>query len=166
MADVTLKGNPVKLYGQLIQKGSFAPDFRLVNQKLETISLRHSEGKKRILSIFPSLDTSTCLKMNKHLDQLATKHPNILFYAISSDLPFAAQRICGLEKMNTIHHLSMMHNKQFGMDYGLLITSGPLEGLLARALIVIDEKNHIKYVQLVSEITQEPNYEELMKAVF
>lgn len=165
-ADVTLKGNPVKLYGQLIKKGAIAPDFKLTTSKLETISLKQSEGKKRILSIFPSLDTSVCLIMNKKLEKIASEHKNVVFYAISADLPFAAQRICGLEKIEAMQHLSMMQSKQFGMDYGLLITSGPLEGLLSRAIIVIDEKNHIEYVELVKEITLEPHYDELIKAVF
>ena len=161
MTQVTLKSSVVELYGVLPKVGSKAKDFGLVNSKLEEVSISHLHGKKIVLSIFPSLDTSVCLTSNKHFNELAKKNPNIAFYAISADLPFAASRICGLEKLENLTHLSMMQNKQFGMDYGLLITSGPLHGLLTRAVIVIDEKGIISYIDLVNEITNEPNYKNL-----
>lgn len=164
MTAVTLKSNPCELYGRQPLAGSKAKDFSLINSKLEEVSLAQSKGKKRILSIFPSLDTGVCLAMNKHLNNLIKQHHSIVLYAISADLPFAASRVCGLEKLDHLSHLSMMQNKQFGMDYGLLITSGPLHGLLARAVILIDENDHIKYVEIVKEITQEPNYEGLTRA--
>lgn len=162
MSRITLKGSEVILYGEQVKVGIKAKEFTLVNDKLEQISLYSSQGKKRILSIFPSLDTAVCLKSNKHLNELAKEHPKHLFYAISADLPFASARICGIEKMQNIHHLSMMHNKQFGMDYGLLITSGPLQGLLSRAVLVIDESGVVSYVDIVGEITEEPNYQNLV----
>jgi len=165
MTAVKLKGNPCELYGKQIQVGDKAKDFCLINSKLEQISLADSRVKKRILSIFPSLDTSVCITMNKKLNAIA-QHQHFVLYAISCDLPFAASRICGLENLNHIVHLSMMQNKQFGMDYGLLITSGPLHGLLTRAVIVIDQEDIIRHVEIVDEITQEPNYiliEELLK---
>lgn len=158
MTQVTLKSQPVELYGTQPTIGDRAKEFSLVNSKLETVQLFHSKGKKRILSIFPSLDTAVCLRMNKHLEDLAKSNPYCVFYAISADLPFAASRICGLENIQSMIHLSMMQSKQFGMDYGLLITSGPLHGLLARALVVIDENDKIVHFEIVKEITQEPNY--------
>jgi thiol peroxidase len=165
MTVVTLKGNPLQLYGIQPLLGKKALEFHLTNSKLETVSLSQSKGKKRILSIFPSLDTGVCLTMNKHLNELAKSHPTIQFYAISCDLPFAASRICGLEKIEHMQPLSMMHNKQFGMDYGLLLTSGPLHGLLTRALIYIDALDIIQHVEIVSEITNEPDYQALLKVI-
>ena len=164
MTSVKLKGNSCELYGRQIQVGDKARDFCLVNSKLEQITLAHSKGKKRILSIFPSLDTPVCVTMNKKINDIAQNEGQIAVYAISCDLPFAASRICGLEKLNHLTHLSMMQNKQFGMDYGLLITSGPLHGLLARAVILIDEEDVVKYVEIVNEITHEPHYDGLERA--
>lgn len=165
MSQVKLKGSAAILYGEQIKVGMKAKEFTLISDKLEQISLYHSSGKKRVLSIFPSLDTPVCLKSNKHLNDLAKEHTDCKFYAISADLPFASNRICGIEKMQNISHLSMMQNKQFGMDYGLLITSGPLQGLLCRAVVVIDETDVISYVEIVEEITQEPNYKNLLNVI-
>jgi len=165
MAQVTLKGSPVTLYGEPISLGARAKEFHLKNGDLKTVSLSDFKGKKKILTVFPSLDTPVCLKADHHFEMLAKKHPEIVFIAISADLPFAAKRICGLEKIEKLSHLSMMQNKQFGMDYGLLITSGPLEGLLTRAVLYIDESDILRYIEVVHEITHEPNYETLLKAL-
>ncbi len=159
----TFKGSHAELSGHLPKKGEKAHDFQLVNQKLEDVHLNNSSGKKRVLSIFPSLDTGVCLKSNKELNAIAKDHPHLVFYAISADLPFASSRICGIEHIHNLTTLSMMRSKQFGLDYGLLLKNTPLAGLLTRAVIVIDAHDKIEYIEVVDEITQEPDFVELKK---
>ena len=159
----TFKGSLAELCGHFPKQGEKAHEFILVNQKLEDVHLKDSSGKKRVLSIFPSLDTGVCLKSNKEMNAIAKEHPHIAFYAISADLPFASGRICGLENINNLTTLSMMRSKQFGLDYGLLLKNTPLAGLLTRAVIVIDAHDKIEYIEVVDEITHEPNFVELKK---
>lgn len=155
---VTLKGKPIHLTGHLPTVHTKAPDFRLVDKDLKERTLHEFNGKRKLLSTVPSLDTGTCSKMTKHINEFAKKHPQYTFITVSADLPFAQKRFCEHEGVHNMVTFSMMRDKEFGKAYGLLVQDGPLAGLLARALIVLDEKDHVLHVELVSEITEEPNY--------
>jgi thiol peroxidase len=163
MAQITLKGQPIHTVGNLPPLHTKAPDFKLVDKDLKDHSLQEFHGKRKILTTVPSLDTGTCSTMTKHFNELAKKHPNLVVLTISADLPFAQKRFCETENAHNIHTLSMMRNKEFGKSYGLLIEDGPLAGILARSVIVLDEKDHVLYSELVSEVTQEPNYHKALE---
>lgn len=156
---VTLKGEPISLDGKLIEEGQTAPDFELVNSKLERVSLSAFEGKLKILNIFPSVDTGVCaLSLKKFQEKvLQFKEKDLVVLHISKDLPFAQSRFCLNEGQKDVQTLSAF-DSSFGKDYGLLIETGPLKGLLSRCVIILDAHNKIQYVELVSDITQEPNY--------
>ncbi len=159
MTQVAFKGQPVKLSGNLPSVHTKAPDFRLVSRDLKEHTLHEFQGKKKLLSTVPSLDTGLCSTMTKHINEFAKKHPHFAFITISADLPFAQKRFCEQENVHNVMTLSMMRNKDFGQAYGVLIQEGPLAGLLARSVFVLDEKDHILHVELVPEITNEPNYQ-------
>lgn len=159
---VTLKGNPIKLAGHLPALHTKAPDFRLVDKNLKDRTLQEFSGKKKVIATVPSLDTGTCSLMTKHFNEVAKKHPNLVIITVSADLPFAQKRFCEQEGVNNVLTLSMMRDKEFGKAYGLLIQDGPLSGILARAVLVLDEKDHIVYSELVQEITHEPNYNSVL----
>lgn len=158
MLKITLKGNPIHIRGPLPSLHEKAPDFVLVDKDLSNRSLKDFPGKK-ILSIVPSLDTQVCELSAKKFNDLASKHPEVHILFISADLPFAQKRICGIDKLDNIVTLSLMRSKQFAEDYGVLIEDGPLAGICARAIVVLNEKNEVIYSELVPEITQEPNYD-------
>lgn len=159
MASFTLKGTTFQTSGKLPTVGSFAPDFIMTKDDLTEIRLSDCTEKKVVLNIFPSLDTSTCAAAMKAFNQLAEKHKNVMFLCISADLPFAQKRFCTAEHLNNVIPVSIFRNPEFGQNYGLLIENGPLSGLLARAVMVLDETGKITYEELVSEITNEPNYQ-------
>lgn len=165
MAKVTLKGNPIHTSGELPRTGSKAPDFTLINQDLNECSLKNFKGKRKLLSIVPSLDTSVCSTSAKKFNEAMKTHPEAVALVISADLPFAQKRICGLEKLENIVTLSLIRSKDFAKDYGVLIVDGPLTGVCARAVLVLDEQDRVIYEELVPEITQEPNYEAALKAL-
>jgi thiol peroxidase len=154
----TFKGTPYHTSGDLPAPHTQAPDFHLVNGELADITLRDFKGKKKLIATVPSLDTGTCSTEAKHLNEYAKKHPQALILIVSADLPFAQKRFCSIEHIHNIHPLSMMRNKDFGKDYGVLIQDGPLAGLLARSLILIDEKDRVIGSHLVTEVTNEPDY--------
>lgn len=158
MAQLTLKGKPVHTAGNPPSLHTKVPDFRLVDANLQEHSLAKFHGKRKILATVPSLDTGTCSIMTKHLNEFAKKHPDFAFIVVSCDLPFAQKRFCETEKTHNVLTLSMMRDKAFGQSYGLLLQDGPIAGLLARSLMVLDEKDHLLYIEVVPEITQEPNY--------
>lgn len=162
MKSVTFKGQATFLQGEIPQLGDTARNFILVDKDLQSRELSHFQKAKKVLITVVSLDTSVCLLETKHLNTLAKKYPTVDFLLISSDLPFALQRICLGEKLENITPLSMMRSKDFGKDYGVLIASGPLEGLLARALFAIDSMGKINYCAVCQEITQEPSYSDLV----
>lgn len=164
MAQVTLKGAPTRLYGELPKLGIEGPDFELVDKDLKRKSLGDFKGKKKLLSIVPSLDTPTCALSAKKINEAALRLSNVVVLVISADLPFAQKRFCGTEGLEIITPLSLMNSKKFAEDYGVLITEGPLEGLCARALVILDEHDRVIYTELVPEITEEPNYEKALKA--
>lgn len=163
MSFVKLKGHRVLLENDFVQKGQHAPDFGLVGTDLTDYHLGSFSGKKKLLYIVPSLDTEVCLKSTKYLNEHAEKHHNTVILVISADLPFAMKRICGLDKIHGVIPLSMMRNKNFAKDYGVLIKEGPLAGLCARAVVVLDEHNKIIYTELVEEITSEPDYDNALR---
>jgi thiol peroxidase len=165
MASVTLKGNPVTLNGDLPEVGSQAPDFSLVAADLSDASLATFSGKKKILSIVPSLDTPTCATSTRRFNEEAAKLDDTVLLVISADLPFASKRFCTTEGLDNVHTLSMMRAKHFAKDYGMLITDGPLAGLSARAIVALDEGDRVVYTQLVGEIGDEPDYEAALAAL-
>lgn len=159
MAKITLKGNPVNTAGNLPAKGSQAPDFNLVKSDLGSLSLSELKGKKVILNIFPSLDTSVCATSVRKFNQLAAGKSNVKVLAISKDLPFAHGRFCSTEGIENVITLSGFRDSSFGKAYGLDITDGPLAGLYSRCIVVVDENGKVLYNQQVPEITQEPDYD-------
>ena len=165
MAKITLKGNPVNTNGDLPKVGSAAPDFKLTDADLKDVSLTDFKGKKKLLNIVPSLDTPTCALSTKKFNEHAKQYNNVVMLMISADLPFAQKRFCSAENTALVKSLSMMRDRHFAKDYGVLITDGPLAGITARAVVVIDENNKVTYTELVPEITQEPNYDKALAAL-
>lgn len=158
MATITLKGNPVETCGTLPVQGSQAPAFTLVKNDLSEVSLSQFAGKKLVLNIFPSIDTPTCANSVRKFNQQAGDMPNTQVLCISTDLPFALARFCGAEGIQNVSTASVFRNPEFGKDYGLTITTGPLKGLLARSVVVIDDTGKVMHTQLVTEIADEPDY--------
>lgn len=165
MAEVKLKGNPIHTTGNLPPLHTKAPDFTLVDKDLKDRKLSEFSGKKKLISVVPSLDTPTCSTMTKHFNEVAKKNPNIVIITVSADLPFAQKRFCESEHVHNVLTLSMMRNKDFGKAYGLLIQDGPVAGLLARCVLVLDEKDHVLYSELVPELSSEPNYHNALKSL-
>lgn len=159
MAEVKLKGNVVHTKGNLPSVGTQAPNFVLVDLDLKNRSLFDYQGKRKLIYVVPSLDTPTCLTSTKKLDEAASRLQNSVILIVSCDLPFAMKRICSLEGMQKVIPLSMMRSKDFGHDYGVLLTDGPIAGLTARAVVVLDENNKVLYTELVEEMSDEPNYD-------
>jgi thiol peroxidase len=164
MATVTLKGNPIHTSGQLPASGAPAPDFRLVAGDLQDATLATFRGKRKVLNIVPSLDTSVCATSTRKFNESAGALANTVVLVVSADLPFAAKRFCTTEGLSNVVPLSMMRSKDFGRDYGVLIEDGPLAGLTARAVVVVDEQDRVLHAQLVPEIGQEPDYEAALRA--
>jgi len=164
MATITLKGNEIHTNGELPAVGSKAPDFRLVAADLKDVTLADFKGKKKILNIVPSLDTSVCAASARTFNQRAGEAPDTVVLTISADLPFAMGRFCTTEGLDHVAPLSMMRSKNFAKDYGMLITDGPLEGISGRAIVVLDASDKVVYTQLVPEIGQEPDYDAALAA--
>ncbi|MBX6420070.1 MAG: thiol peroxidase [Nevskia sp.] len=165
MATVTLQGQPLQIEGQLPQPGAEAPGFRLVNAELKDVTLHDFAGRRKVLNIFPSIDTPVCATSVRKFNQRAAQLPNTVVLCISADLPFAQKRFCGAEGLNNVVTLSLMRGRSFAEDYGVAIATGPLAGLTARAVVVLDERNRVLHSQLVPEIAQEPDYEAAIKAL-
>ncbi|HKK16571.1 MAG TPA: thiol peroxidase [Gammaproteobacteria bacterium] len=159
MATVTLQGNEIHTNGELPAVGRQAPDFILVDGKLNNVSLETWSGKKKLLNIVPSLDTPTCAMSTRKFNESAASHDDTVFLMISADLPFAMQRFCSAEGTENVIPLSLMRSRKFAKDYGVLIEDGPLAGITARAVVVLDENNRVLHTQLVNEIADEPDYE-------
>jgi len=159
MVVLTLQGNEINTNGELPKAGSNAPDFMLVNSEMEDVSLANYQGKKKLLNIVPSLDTPVCATSTKKFDKLAKEKLGTVFITISADLPFAVSRFCKTESISNVITLSMMRSRNFAKDYGVLITDGPLAGITARAIVVLNETNEVIYSELVSEIADEPDYD-------
>ncbi len=156
MATVTFKGNPIETAGELPKVGTKVPDFSLLKQDLSRVSLKDFTGKK-VLNIFPSIDTPVCASSVRKFNELVSKK-GIQVLCISEDLPFALKRFCAAEGLDKVTPLSAFRSN-FGKDYGVEIKSGPLSGLCSRAIVVLDENDNVLYTEQVPEIGQEPNYD-------
>lgn len=165
MADITLGGDLFHTNGDLPKVGDKAADFCLVTSDLNNVSLSDYQGKKKLLSVFPSMDTPICALSTKKFNSEAITRKDMVFLMISADLPFAMSRFCSVENADSIVPLSLMRSKQFAEDYGVLIEDGPLAGVTARAVFVIDENDIITHADLVKEIKDEPNYEAALQAL-
>jgi thioredoxin-dependent peroxiredoxin len=165
MATVTLQGNTIHTSGELPVVGASAPDFHLVDGKLNDVHLANYSGKKKLLNIVPSLDTPTCATSTRKFNERARDLNNAVVLVVSADLPFAQGRFCGVEGIDNVIPLSMMRSRNFAKDYGVLITDGPLAGITARAVVVMDENDKIMYTQLVPEIADEPDYDAALAAL-
>ncbi|UUD64418.1 thiol peroxidase [Pseudomonas seleniipraecipitans] len=159
MAQVTLRGNPVQVDGQLPQVGQQAPVFNLVGAGLADVSLSSLAGKRKVLNIFPSVDTPTCATSVRKFNTEASKLDNTAVLCVSADLPFAQARFCGAEGLENVINLSTMRGAEFLKDYGVALSSGPLAGVAARAVVVLDEHDKVLHSELVAEIGSEPDYE-------
>ena len=163
---VLFKGIIVTLVGSFITPGTMAPDFNLVKNDLSEYILNDNKGKYVVLNIFPSLDTGVCAMSVRRFNQMASELPNTTVLCISKDLPFAQSRFCTVEGIENVVPLSDFRNtSSFGEKYGVLMKDGPLQGLLARAVVVINPQGEVIYSELVPEITQEPNYEAILKVI-
>ena len=162
---VTLGGNPILLAGAFPQPGQQAAVFSLVGTDLADVSLVSFGGKRKVLNIFPSIDTPTCAASVRRFNQSANDAPNTVVLCISADLPFAQKRFCGSEGLDNVIPLSTMRGRDFLGAYGVEITSGPLTGVAARAVIVLDEHDRVLYSELVPEIKNEPDYDAALKAL-
>ncbi len=165
MSKVTLHGQSVSVNGQIPAVGSAAPAFTLVAGDLSDATLSTFAGKRKVLNIFPSVDTPTCAASVRHFNESASKLDNAVVLCISADLPFAQARFCGAEGLDKVVNLSLMRGRQFLNDYGVAIAEGPLAGLAARAVMVLNEHDKVIYTELVSEIGHEPNYDAALKAL-
>ena len=159
MAKITFKGNAVNTNGQLPAVGSKAPDFKLVGAGLNELSLADYKGKRVVLNIFPSLDTGVCATSVRQFNKWVSDKENTVVICVSKDLPFAQSRFCGAEGLENVITASDFRYNNFATDYGVLMTDGPLAGLMARSVVAIDENGVVTYVELVPEIVQEPVYE-------
>lgn len=158
METVYFSGNECHTYGTVPAAGSKAPDFSLVDVDLKDITLKSFPGKKIVLNIFPSLDTPVCAMGVRKFHEEATKKEGAAVICVSMDLPFAAKRFCTLEGIENVYPASAFRSPEFARDYGVELIDGPLKGLLARAVIIIDENGKVIYRELVDEITHEPDY--------
>lgn len=165
MTDVTLRGNPIQIDGDFPQPGQQAPSFRLVGRDLADVELSAFAGKRKVLNIFPSIDTPTCATSVRKFNAQASALDNTVVLCISADLPFAQSRFCGAEGLENVVNLSTLRGSAFMKEYGVAIASGPLAGLTARAVVVLDENDKVLHSELVSEIGSEPNYDAAVAAL-
>jgi thioredoxin-dependent peroxiredoxin len=165
MAKITFKGNAINTAGELPVNGAVAPTFKLVKTDLSDVSLSDFKGKKVILNIFPSLDTSVCATSVRKFNAEAEKLPNTVVLCISRDLPFAHTRFCTTEGLKNVISLSEYKDDNFSKAYGVKITDGPLAGLLSRAVVVVDESGKVVYSEQVPEIAQELDYVKALAAL-
>ncbi|HVY05849.1 MAG TPA: thiol peroxidase [Burkholderiales bacterium] len=165
MATVTLKGNPVGVAGNLPKKGEGISEFSLTGKDLADVSLKNYAGQRKVLNIVPSLDTPTCQQSTRVFNQKAASMKNSVVLVISADLPFAMSRFCSTEGLNNVVTLSTFRGRDFHGNYGVDIVDGPLKGLTARAVVVVDENNKVLHSELVPEIANEPNYDAALAAL-
>jgi thioredoxin-dependent peroxiredoxin len=165
MANITLKGNPITTIGNLPAVGSSAPEFSLVNTDLGAVTLKDLKGKKIVLNIFPSVDTPTCATSTRRFNVEAAKLSGVEVLCVSKDLPFAFKRFCAAEGLDKVRGVSDFRDADFGKRYGVTISSGPIVGLLSRAVVVIDGNGKVVYTEQVAEIANEPDYAKALKAL-
>ena len=162
MAKISSRGELVETSGELPEIGTDAPDFSLRKADLSLVTLADYRGSRLVINIFPSIDTPTCAASVRQFNQRAASMPNTQVLCVSADLPFALRRFCGAEGINNVETASVYRSPEFGQDYGVYMAEGRLGGLLARAIVVVDEFGAVIYKELVPEIAQEPDYEAAM----
>ncbi|ABO53588.1 MULTISPECIES: thiol peroxidase [Burkholderia] len=166
MSKVTLGGNPIDIAGTFPAVGSQAPDFKLVGKDLADLTLASFAGKRKVLNIVPSLDTPTCATSTRKFNEAASSLDNTVVIVVSGDLPFAATRFCTTEGLaNVVTASTFRGGRAFANAYGVDVTSGPLNGLTARAVVVLDAQDKVIHAQLVDEIKDEPNYDAALAAL-
>ncbi|GAB1394928.1 thiol peroxidase [Rhodocyclaceae bacterium] len=165
MTTVTLQGNPFKVDGSLPAVGSTAPALTLTNGELADVTLANYAGKRKVLNIVPSLDTPTCATSTRKFNEKAASLNNAVVLVVSVDLPFAAGRFCSVEGLKNVAHLSTFRHPEFMKAWGVAMAEGPLLGLTARAVVVLDENNKVLHSQLVAEIADEPDYDAALKVL-
>jgi len=165
MAEITLRGNPIHTSGDLPAVGTDAPDFVLTKTDLSDVSKKDFTGKRVILNIFPSIDTPVCAASVRRFNEEAAKIDNAEVLCVSMDLPFAHNRFCEAEGIDKVSAVSELRGRNFGESYGIGVVDGPMAGLFARAVVVLDEKGKVVYTELVPEIAQEPDYDRTVAAL-
>ena len=165
MAKISSRGEIVETSGELPAVGAIAPSFALRKADLSPITLADYEGSRLVLNIFPSIDTPTCAKSVRQFNQSAAAMPNTKVLCVSADLPFALSRFCGAEGIENVETASVYRSPEFGRDYGIYMAEGRLGGLLARAIVVINESGKVIHTELVPEIAQEPDYDAVVAAL-
>ncbi len=165
MAQITLQGNPITTKGELPAVNSQAPPFTLTKTDLSECSLNDFSGQTVVLNIFPSIDTSVCAASVRRFNAEASSSDNRVVLCVSADLPFAHQRFCEGEGLDRVIPLSVFRSPEFGNNYGVAITSGPLAGLLSRAIVIVDPAGKVVYTEQVPEIAQEPDYDAAIAAL-
>lgn len=159
MNQVTLRGKAVDVDGVFPQEGDLAPPFTLTNPELKDVGLSDFGSQRKLLNIIPSIDTGVCAESTRKFNEKASNLENTVVLVISADLPFAAARFCGAEGLDNVKTLSSFRHPEFALDYGVALRSGPLTGLCARAVIVLDENDKVLHSELVKEISEEPDYD-------
>jgi thiol peroxidase len=165
MAHITLQGNPIRTAGELPAAGSKAPAFTLTRTDLSDCTLADFAGQSVVLNIFPSIDTSVCAASVRRFNTEASGLPNTVVLCVSADLPFAHQRFCEAEGLKKVIPLSVFRSPEFGKQYGVTIVDGPIAGLLARSIVIINPAGTVIYTEQVPEIAQEPDYEAALRAL-
>jgi thiol peroxidase len=165
MANVTLGGNAITVNGNFPKSGDSAPDFTLTAKDLKEVSLKDFAGKRKVLNIVPSLDTPVCQTSTRTFNERASTLNNTVVLVISADLPFVGARFCGAEGLSNVTTLSTFRNRDFHSKYGVDVADGPLKGLTARGVVVLDENNKVLYSELVPEIKEEPKYDAALAAL-
>lgn len=165
MAQVTLQGNPFHTVGELPKVGTQAPAFSLTKGDLSEISAAQFKGQRIVLNIFPSLDTPTCATSVRKFNAQASEVPNTVVLCVSADLPFAAGRFCSAEGLDKVVPASTFRSPEFGSAYGVTLKDGPLRGLLARSVVVLNEAGQVLHTELVPEIAHEPDYTKALQVL-
>ena len=165
MTKINLQGNPIETIGELPAIDTMAPDFCLVNADLADITLEEYKGKTIILNIFPSLDTPVCATSVRRFNKMVSDLNNTVVLCISADLPFAHKRFCEAEGLENVISASVFRSGDFGKDYGVTITTGPLAGLLSRAVVVINSDGRVAYTEQVSDIVDDPDFDAAVKVI-
>lgn len=165
MSQVKFKGEPVEVTGTFPAKGAQAPAFTLVSKSLADVALASYAGQRKVLNIFPSIDTGVCAASVRRFNELAANLADTVVLCISADLPFAQARFCGAEGLERVVTLSTMRGREFLADYGVAVATGPLAGLAARAVVVLDADNRVLHAQRVDELTHEPDYDAAIRAL-
>ncbi|WP_166266960.1 thiol peroxidase [Marinobacter caseinilyticus] len=165
MATITRRGVAVETTGELPALGSKAPAAQFTKNDLSALALADLSGQRVILNIFPSIDTPTCAKSVRRFNEAAAQLNNTMVLCVSADLPFAQARFCGAEGLDRVMSVSTFRNREFGTNYGVEMTDGPLQGLLSRAIVILDETGTVIHTEQVPEIAQEPDYEAALAAL-